>query len=485
MNFGHELQVILAWALFCADLLLRLYFCYRILQRRLPVGVAWSWLGLVLLFPFAGTILYLYLGEYRLSPRRLRRKQAADLIIKELIQERFPARAQSLDRIEPARTIEHIAQGLFHSPMLEGNDIELLKNADEAFARMIQDIDAAQISCDMEFYIWSDGGKANDFGQALIRASQRGVKVRVLVDQIGSATFLRGQEVKKLRAAGIDVRIALPSSFLLSLVSRPDLRIHRKIFVIDGSIAYAGSLNLADPTLFKQDAGVGQWVDAACRLKGLIVEALGLVFLVDWSIEAGTDLRAEIANTKFLDLATNRKANIQCLPSGPAVKDSAIEQVLITAIYSARNEVAMTTPYFIPSDAFLYALTAAARRGVKVTLIVPAKVDSHLTQYASQAFLRDLHEAGVHVALFKGGLLHTKSVVIDREVSLFGSLNLDPRSLRINFEVTLGVYDKNFAQHLRGLQDFYLGHSQLFAEVPQTRLASLKGDLARLVSPLL
>ncbi len=485
MNLNYEFHVFVPWFAFFIDLVLRLYFGYRILQRRLPVGVAWSWLGLVLLFPFIGTILYLYLGEYRLSARRQRRQEVATAVIRNLIHARFPLRSQVLDGVEPARTIEQMSWGLFQSPILEKNNIDLLKNAESAFPAMIRDIDAATISCDMEFYIWSDGGLADKFGEALMRAARRGVRVRVLVDQIGSLSFIKGANIKKLRDAGVIVQTALPSSLWRSLFSRPDLRIHRKILVIDNAIAYTGSLNLADPQFFKIDAGVGPWVDAACRVRGPAVEALGLVFLADWCIETGEDLQAELAKTKFKNSAENGEANIQCLPSGPAIKNSAIEQVLITSIYAAKSEVRMTTPYFIPSDAFLYALTSAANRGVKVTLIVPARVDSHLTQFASRTFLKDLHEAGVEVALFNGGLLHTKSVVIDGEVSLFGSLNLDPRSLRINFEITLAIYDKFFAQQIRDLQAFYLTGSTMFVAAPESRLVSLRGDLARLVSPLL
>ncbi len=485
MNLNYDFHVFMPWIAFFIDLLLRLYFCYRILQRRLPVGVAWSWLGLVLIFPFAGTILYLYLGEYRLSARRQRRQEVATAVIRNLIHARFPLRSQILDGMEPARTIEQMSWGLFKSPILEKNNIELLRNAEAAFPSMIQDIDEAQISCDMEFYIWSDGGLADQFGEALIRAVRRGVKVRVLVDQIGSNSFIKGSNINKLREAGVVVQLALPSSLWRSFFSRPDLRIHRKILVIDNAVAYTGSLNLADPKFFKIDAGVGQWVDAACRVRGPAVEALGLVFLADWCIETGEDLQTELSKIKFQDKAVNGSVNIQCLPSGPAIKNSAIEQVLITAIYAAKSEVRMTTPYFIPSDAFLYALTSAASRGIKVTLIVPAKVDSHLTQFASRTFLKDLHEAGVEVALFNGGLLHTKSIVIDGEVSFFGSLNLDPRSLRINFEITLAIYDKNFSNHVRDLQAHYLSESTIYVNAPESRWVSLRGDLARLTSPLL
>ena len=158
------------------------------------------------------------------------------------------------------------------------------------------------------------------------------------------------------------------------------------------------------------------------------------------------------------------------------------------AIYSARQRLVLTTPYFVPSEPLLYALIAAARRGVKVTIIVPAKVDSRITQYASHAFYRELIEAGVQVALFNGGMLHTKSVVIDGILSIFGSLNLDPRSLRINFEITLAIYDESFAEDLNALQMKYLRKSTLLEKSvfeSQSWPARIREDFARLASPLL
>lgn len=460
---------------------MRIFLGARIVRRKLPAGVAWAWLSLLLFIPLIGTVLYMFLGEYRQSRRRQRRLQAAVSNMDRLAREKSQTHAKTEFLSGPI-------QSLMGLPAFAGNDIELLNGADQAFPRLIADINAARHSLDLEFYIWSDGGRADDFATAVIEAAQRGVKCRVLVDAIGSASFIRGQNFKKMRMAGVDMRIALPSGFWRSLLARPDLRIHRKIIVIDRSIAYSGSMNLADPHFFKINAGVGPWVDALARIKGPAVSVLYGVFLTDWCAETGADFIHEMRSSPFFDLSENKSATIQCLPSGPAIKDSAIEQVLVMAIYSARSSISLTTPYFVPSESLMYALIAAARRGVQTTLIVPKKVDSHLTQYASRSFLQDLIEAGVHVALYKPGLLHTKSVTIDGEWSLFGSLNLDPRSLRINFEITMAVYDQAFTQALLQLQNRYLQDSDHFSHLDIARQSGWdqwKGDFARLLSPLL
>lgn len=475
-------------ALFLCDLILRIYFCVRIIQRRLPVGVAWAWIGLIVFFPFAGTVIYFYLGEYRLGRRRTERLRASQRAVRKFFASSFKHdRAEEL-LPEPDRTFALAVRGFFGSPFLKGNEIRLLPDSDSAFRQMILDVGAAQASIDMEFYIWSDGGCADDFGEAVIRACARGVKCRLLVDQIGSRSFLAGPMRKKLEEAGVELCAALPSGIIRSFFARPDLRIHRKIVVVDGAIAYTGSLNLADRRLFKRKAHVGQWVDSFCRVKGSAVQALGLVFLSDWCVELDLDFEAEERKSDFKNIAQGATADIQCLPSGPAIKNSAIEQVLVMAMYTARHSLTFTTPYFVPDEIMLYALIASAKRGVKVTLIVPAQVDSRMIQYAGRAFLRDLVEAGVCVALYEGGMLHTKSVTVDGSFCLYGSLNLDPRSLRINFEISLAIYDDAFVQDLTRLQRQYLAHSTILTVAAcdaQGWRLRLKENLARLAGPIL
>ncbi len=488
MNLPHE-PTSVAWGFFSLDLLLRLWFGSRILHRRLPASVAWAWLSVVVFVPLFGTVLYLFFGEYRQSGRRQRRLKTAQQIINSAVEkttEKGGAQVTlaSDEELRLARAFE----GLLGWPAIPGNDIRLLLNASEAFPCLISDIDQAKKFVDLEFYIWSDGGRVEDFAQALLRAAKRGVRCRLLVDAIGSAQFIKGEVFKKLRAGGVQVVVALPSGFWRSLIARPDLRIHRKIIVIDGAIGFTGSMNLADPLFFKKDAGVGPWVDALARIQGPAVQGLSDVFLSDWCAETGEEFSLACAQTPCTDTAHDRKAVIQWLPSGPAVKDSSIEQVLIMSLNAARSEIILTTPYFIPSEALLYSLMAAARRGIRTTLIVPKLVDSHLTHYASRSFYQDLVDVGVVVALYRPGLLHTKSVTIDKQFCLFGSLNLDPRSLRINYEITCAVYGWEFTQAVCDLQESYLKDSDLFT-IKDVESQSWKEvwatDVARLLGPLL
>jgi cardiolipin synthase A/B len=459
-------------------------------RRRLPVGVSLAWLSIILSFPFGGAVFYLVLGEYRLGRYRARRAPEIHKAWRERLLAIAADSQVSWTALAPgAAEVARLAESALGAPAQAGNLLELLENAEAAFEALILDIDGAARSCHLEFYIWSPGGRADDLVAAVVRAAQRGVVCRILLDAFGSAEFLRSTRAAELRQAGAQVQAALAGGLLRSLFIRPDLRLHRKLAVIDGTIAYTGSLNLADPRLFKQNAGVGQWVDAMARIHGPAVAALALTFLSDWALE--TAAPSELLRKAEADLHALARAGdaaVQVLPSGPDELVAAIEQVILMAVYAATRELVLTTPYFVPSEALLTALLSAAGRGVKVLLIVPARVDSWLVHYASRAHQAALLAAGVRIALFQGGLLHTKSITIDGELSLFGSLNLDSRSLRLDFEITLAVYDKDFTAALRALQQAYFERSELLdlaACQARSAVERLTEDIARLTGPLL
>jgi cardiolipin synthase len=477
------------WAadtLFVLDWLLRIGLSVRIISRRLPVGVALAWLAVVLIFPFAGAVVYLLIGESRLGRNRQRRARALRDSYRGWAKAVVESGQVAAPELAPcARGLARLGEAEMRSPPLAGNEIRLLHNAEEAFPALVADIDAAKHSCHLEFYIWDVGGKADEVVEALLRARARGVVCRLLVDAIGSKRLLKSDRVRRLRAGGVEVREALPVTLRRLLFVRADLRLHRKIVVIDGAVAYTGSMNLADPALFKRDAGVGQWVDALARVRGPAVVALGAIFLYDWELETGESIRGSAGGGPA---EAPGAAAVQVLPSGPGEEVGAIERVLLAAIYAASRELVLTTPYFVPDEAMMSALVSAPGRGVDVTLIVPAKVDSRATGFASRAYQSDLLAAGVRIALYQGGLLHTKSLTADGQYSLFGSLNLDPRSLRLDFEVTLAVYDEEFTMALRRLQHAYIEKSQwldLSACQARSAVARFTEDTARLVGPLL
>ena len=484
LNVGWQTLLVLA-----IDWLIRIGLSIRVIMRRRPVGVSLAWIAVVLMLPLLGTVVYLMFGELRLGRARAARAQAihapyAAWLVS--LRSRYPYHDDD-DGTRPPSLARVIEAGSGYPP-LPGNAIELLKNSEDCFREIVRDIEAAKSTCHLEFYIWSAGGRADDVVEALCRACARGVTVRVLVDSVGSAHFLASPQASRLRASGAELHAALPVRFWRFFLERFDLRLHRKIIVIDGKIGYTGSLNIADPRYFKADAGVGQWVDAMVRLRGPAVEALAVTFIEDWELETGIGLDALISKSDLRDQPLHGASQVQVIPSGPNAPPELMKAVLLQAIYAARTELVLTTPYFIADESILMALASAASRGVQVHLVIPKLIDSKLVALASQSFAGDLARAGVHIWRFHGGLLHTKSITVDGRFCLFGSLNLDPRSLVLNFEITLAIYDAEFTSELRALQETYIASSTKFdieAWLDRSWPLRLAENAARLAGPLL
>jgi cardiolipin synthase len=461
----------------------------RVIMKRRAPGVSLAWLILVIVLPYAGAVLYFLVGESTLGRRRMTRAAALLSPLESWI-ERVPSAAAMAQRTVPEawKKLRPFVEGSAGFTAVAGNRLELIEGAHATLRKIIADIDRARSTCDMEFYIWNRGGMADQVAEALIRAEARGVRARVLLDSVGSGPFLRSALARRMRAGGVELVEALPVGLVRSLFVRIDLRLHRKIVVIDGTIAYTGSLNLVDPQFFKQRSGVGEWIDAMVRVTGPAVKLLELVFVWDWLIETGETLEGLIPDNADDMPAPAGQAIAQILPSGPGYRSGTIQQLLLTAIYSAQRELIMTTPYFVPDEAFIGALQAAAQRGVDVILIVPYRIDSILVRYASRAYNDDLLHSGVRIMRFRGGLLHTKSVVVDGETTLFGTVNLDIRSLRLNFEVTMIAYDAAFGSEVRDLQLRYASQSEpLDLERWRERghVGRFLENAAQLVSPLL
>ena len=473
---------VLSTAILVAHWLIVVALSLRVLHRKLPVGVSLAWLAVVYAVPFVGAAAYLMLGGKRLDVGWRERQAAAEREAAPALRAlREAGSAVELPAGSVGEPLWRETLGVLGTPALGGNRLQLLDEFGRVFDALVADIEAARTSCRLAFYIWQDGGRSDEVLAAILSAQARGVRCRVLVDAMGSAAFLSGTGCARLRDAGVAVVAALPRSF----VRRADLRYHRKSVVIDDRVAYTGSQNLVDPRFFKREAGVGQWVDAMVRLEGPAVALIARQFEVDWAVDAMRPF--EEAATAAEGVATSG-AVIQVVPSGPTPYPDVIRQLTLTAIYAARRTLTITTPYFVPDDAVLTALRSAANAGVTVTVIVPAKNDSVLVRFASAATYEEVLAAGIRIALYEGGLLHTKSLVVDGALSLFGSVNLDMRSFWLDFEVSLFIYDEAFAAELGALQERYIQNSvTLDAAAWRSRPGRhrLLENAARLVGPLL
>ena len=462
-------------------------FFIRLISVRRPVGVAFAWLLIVILLPLLGVALYVLIGERpvgRSLMLKIDRMSKDYVAITGNMRQRFREDRKLLPL--EGRALSLLAESKNGSPAIAGNHIELFTNSLEILQKFIDAINGAKKSLHLEFYIWALGGDADRVGEALIAAAQRGVACRVLLDSLGSKDWLKSKWPARFRNSGIQVTEALPIQIGRFQFRRADIRLHRKIFVIDGAVAWTGSMNMVDPRTFKQDSGVGEWVDALVRIEGPVVSQFDLTFLFDWSV-------ATTSVTKFNDPdpeITTRAGGVlaQEFASGPVYRDDILYQVLLSAIMDAREELTITTPYFGPDDGLIQAMMAAANRGVKVTLIVPKLNDSTLVAWSSRSIYSDLLSAGVNIAEFRGGLLHTKSMLIDKRIAIFGSVNFDQRSLRLNFEISLIVYNDDFCANLEALIQSYLAQSDFVdakAWARRPRWHRYLENAAHLTSPLL
>ena len=463
----------------------------RVIMMRPATGVALAWLLLVADIPFVGVALYLLFGERRISQARARRIEALRTDYEKLA---VAVACEGFTNVDWARhapeaqAMDRLARETIGMPCLHGSTLTLHRDTEEVLDAIARDVDSASVSVLMEFYIWNEGGKSDDVLEALIRAAERGVHCRVLVDAVGGRPWFRGSQPGRLRKAGVEVRKALPTGPLRTIVGRGDLRLHRKIVVIDGRVAWTGSMNLVDPKFFKQDSGVGEWVDAMVRVEGTTVSLLAATMIGDWQLETGEPL-LELLDSSGLSISQPQgEADVQVVPSGPRETKDGLLQMLIALVQAAQKEIVLTTPYFVPDESLLRALRGASARGVAVTLILPEKVDSILTRHASRSYYDDLLECGVSIELFRDGLLHTKSITVDRALSMFGTVNLDMRSLWLNYEVSLFVYDRPFAEALHALQEQYRKESDRLDPLEWSRRPFARRFLenaTRLVSPLL
>lgn len=495
----HWSYTLFSTAVLLADFLIRIGLSLRVIMRKRPYGVSLAWLIVVLLVPFLGGFFYLLFGENRLPEKRMARTRASFTMYISWLQTLGPGPSLTWEEEHPAyKSLHRQAKTMVGLPAMAGNTLQLISTPEEIIGSIIQAINKAQSTCHLQFYIWEAGGRVNDVIAALDAAAKRGVICRILLDSIGSRDFLKSATVKEMIGRGIKIQESLPAGLISAFFSRIDIRNHRKIVVIDGTVAYTGSQNMVDPDCFKKSAGVGNWIDTMVKIEGPVVETLAGTFLNDWYLETnigyfgGEALKTNMSTIRRLsDLQACPPAghsDVQLVPSGPGSVPEAIHSLLLTTIYSAQSELIMTTPYFIPDEPLLLALKSAAQRGVDVKIIVPEKNDSKLVHYASRARYEELADSGVKIFLFSGGLLHSKTISVDRSFSLFGSVNLDMRSFWLNFEATMIIYCTDFTERLLQIQKSYLTSStELNIEEFRSRslFEKFKENVVLLIAPIL
>ena len=423
---------------------------------------ALAWIILIVVLPIVGLLLFALIGSPKL-PKARRDKQRT-------MNERIEERARTVEHVTDSHgappwlaPIARLNREMGAMPLIDGNSAQLLPHFDEQLAALIEALDSAERYAHIEFYIIALDETTKPFFAAIARARKRGVRVRVLVDHIGSVQYPGFRRARReLTRIGIEWHLMLPVQPFSGRYQRPDLRNHRKLMVVDGRVAFVGSMNIIDPSYEKRGnrrRGL-QWRDLMARTEGPIVHEIDAIFVTDWFSE--TD---EIPGNATVDAVVDdddpTTLLAQISPSGPAFESENNLALFNSLIYAAERRISITSPYFVPDESLLSSIVTAAHRGVAVELFVGEIGDQFFVFHAQHSYYEELLEAGVRIYEYTAPtILHAKHMSVDDLVSVVGSSNMDIRSFQLDLEVMMLVSGRSFTDRLKAVEDEYRSKSK-------------------------
>ncbi len=450
-----------------------------LLENRNPVR-SLSWILVLILLPFLGLVLYLLIGQNYRKQKILTKIIARNTNLHTQT-ELHPEQLKDIVTEKRHLQLINLLYRNSESPVYTNNKIEILSDGETTFESMFEAINNAKDHIHIEFFIFEDDRISNKLRELLIEKAQSGIRVRMIYDYLGSFA-LSAHYLRSLRQAGAYVKPFLPLRLRLRR-SKINFRNHRKILIVDGKVGYTGGLNFADRYIFGNT--LGKWRDTFVRFEGPVVHGLQVVFLTDWHFVE----KKLITDPKYFPEPKSFSDNmVQVVSSGPDSDWESIMQGIALAILSARKYVYIHTPYFVPTDVILNAITIAAMSGTDIQLMIPARSDSRLSDACTFSYLGEILEAGVRVFQYNEGFLHSKAIVIDDNLSIIGSANLDERSFNQNFEVNTFIFEDETAVKLKNL---YLNDLKYSKEITlknwnnRKRWQKLKESSARLFSPII
>jgi cardiolipin synthase A/B len=437
---------------------------HLIQQRRAPVSTI-AWLLTIVLLPYVGVPLYLMIGG-----RKMRRMAAQKAKVY------LPPHSTPVGTLES--TVERILQSYGVPSARAGNRVTLVPNGEEAHRQLIQLIDAAQRSIQITTYILGRDPVGGAIVERLARRASEGIAVRLLLDDVGSWRVGR-RFLAPLTDAGAKVAFFMPMLHL-PFRGRANLRNHRKIVVVDGRSAMVGGMNLAreymGPTPERD-----RWRDLSLIVTGPTVGDLADLCRSDWTFATGETLPAD--DESPVASGPGEDIPVQVVASGPDVAGDPFYESLVTVLFAARRRIWAVTPYFVPDETLVRALELAARRGVDVRVLVPARSNHLMADLARGSYLRQVQEAGGQV-LLDPSMFHAKVILIDDDLAIVGSANMDMRSLFLNYEVALFLYSKQLTAKVADWIQPLMAESHPESPV-RGRVRTLAEDMGRLLSPML
>lgn len=436
-------------------------------SRRTPQSIVAWFLGLVFM-PFVAIPLYLALGR-RKFPRRAKGPRLST--------------TRGAPDAEDGRAdwpIAEVLRGGGVAPPRRGNAFELLTTGEGAYTRLMRLIADSERSIDLTMFILGNDETGRAVVDALVARAARGIALRVILDAVGSRRSLRRAE-RALGAVGAEVRAFMPLRHSL-VAGRTNLRSHRKLAVFDGTHVFAGGMNIATEYMGpgSSSTSLPRWRDLAAVASGRVAEDAAALFESDWAFCGGSKASPAARDPSEPSVA-HGEAVLQVVPSGPDMVTDTVYDLFLTGIFGARDRIAIVTPYYVPDDLLQHALVLASRRGVRIDLVVPARSNHRITDFARRNLLRELRVAGVRLHYYDRGMVHAKAMVIDASFAYVGSPNFDMRSLFLNYENALCAYSPDAISQIRSFIDDLI--SECVTKMPPQREHLIAEQLARMLAP--
>lgn len=457
-------------------------------QRKDPKSV-WAWLLILYFIPVAGFIFYLLIGTDMHKQKMFRTKEIEDKLSNAIRRQETSIRNQELSVSYPEMK-DYGDLVLYHlhvsnAILTDDNEVQFFVDGRAKFGALVKDLQKAEKSIHIQYYIIKDDEVFQAILDVLKQKVKEGVEVRILFDGMGGR-FVKAGVWKRLREMGIQVAEFFPAIFG-QLQLRVNYRNHRKIVVIDGKIGYVGGFNIAREYV-GLDKRFGYWRDTHMRITGSAVDALQVRFILDWNFAARNNT---ISFDQYLAEPENKPGSgcpVQIVTSGPDSLEQSIRNTYLRLIHKAKHSIYIQTPYFIPDEAIMSALSIAVHSGVEVNIMIPCKPDHPFVYWATYSYVGEMVLQGANCFMYMDGFLHAKGIVVDEMVLSYGTANMDIRSFSLNFEVNAIVYDEDKA---REMTDYFREDLKKSRQITKNMylgrnlLVRFKEQVSRLLSPLL
>lgn len=469
-------------------LLITIAVCLRIVYDTRTTVKTLAYLLLVVFIPIFGIYFYFSFGVNYRKRKLYSKKLVEDENLLQKIKDNIFSSSEEMIHSTPElhgnRELVRLLVNDTMSPLSRGNRVKLLLNGENKFPEVLEALRNAKHHIHIEYYIFDDDKIGNQIKEILMQKAREGVQVRFIYDHFGSRAIEK-RVVPEMQQAGVEAYPFYKTIFIL-MANRYNYRNHRKIIVIDGVTGFLGGINVSDRYINNGKTELF-WRDTHVRIDGPGVYYLQYIFMCDWNFCVEKKL---LPDRSYFDTpaAVSTGVATQIAASGPDSDTPSILFSLLQAINLAQKEVLIATPYFIPGESMMDALSIASLSGVSVKLLLPGISDSKFIDLAGRSYYEDLLNAGVEIYLYRKGFMHAKVLVTDSRVSVIGSANMDFRSLELNFEANAIIYDQDFSTQLRDVFYEDLSHAvKIDAEAWRKRpwRIELAEKLARLTSPLL